>query len=34
MVGGGQRARRVLERELKAIGLEPWTDGMGTSRPD
>lgn len=23
------RARRVLERELKAIGLEPWTDGMG-----
>ena len=23
------RARRVLERELRAIGLEPWADGMG-----
>ena len=22
-------ARRVLERELRAIGLEPWNDGMG-----
>ncbi|WP_294624764.1 M20 family metallo-hydrolase [uncultured Bilophila sp.] len=22
-------ARRVLERELRAIGLEPWSDGMG-----
>ena len=22
-------ARRVLDRELKSIWLEPWTDGMG-----
>ncbi|MEI3478004.1 MAG: M20/M25/M40 family metallo-hydrolase [Bilophila sp.] len=26
-------ARRVLERELRAIGLEPWSDGMGIFTP-
>ncbi len=24
-----RQARRILERELRAIGLEPWTDGIG-----
>lgn len=27
--GADRAARRVLERELHAIGLEPWADGMG-----